>query len=401
MSDQTVSSERPFDSQTEFEWRNRPSALLWRWARRVFLPTLILALVVGALLDATIMRLLINALSFVLRMAFMIAFAIMQFVAIFWFLARSRMYTIYPGSEGVTFKDYRGQPELVEQARQIVTLVKGVKRFEQMGGEPLNGLLLEGPPGTGKTWLAQAISTEAGVPFFFVDASSLQAMFIGVGPMKVMRMYSKARKAANEYGAAIVFIDEIDAIATSRGGVSGGQVQGGMMGGFFGGMGSMGLLSTMLVEMSGFSLDHGFRAKIARLRHFLRALPQRLLRMPIPPMPRPHKRVLTIGATNRIAALDPALLRPGRFDKKIRVDPPTMEGRKDILRYYLAKMAHDDTIDVDVLASDTPGFTPADLKYLLNEALRRALFDGRERMNYEDFRTAMPEHTLGLRQPIV
>jgi cell division protease FtsH len=390
----------PYHGRTEVERRNRPLARIWRTIRRVFLPTVILTLILAALLDAAIMQLLVTGIGFVLQIVLMIGLAIMQFVAIFWFLARSRMYTIYPGAEGVNFDDYRGQPELVEQARQIVTLVKGIRRFEDMGGEPLNGLLLEGPPGTGKTWLAQAISTEAGVPFFFVDASSLQAMFIGVGPMKVMRMYSKARKAANEYGAAIVFIDEIDAIATSRGGVSGGQQQGGMMGGMFGGMASMGLLSTMLVEMSGFSLDHGIRAKIARLRHAVATLPRRILRRPIPPMARPQKRLLTIGATNRITALDPALLRPGRFDKKVRLDAPTMDGRKDILRYYLGKMAHDESIDVDILASDTPGFTPADLKYLLNEALRRALFDGRELMSYSDFRTAMPEHTLGLRQPI-
>lgn len=387
---------------TEYELRNRPIAKVFRWIKRLILPVLITGILIAALVDAQIMGFVVTAIGWVLRIALMIGLAIMQFVAIFWFLARSRMYTIYPGAEGVNFDDYRGQPELVEQARQIVTLLKGVKHFEDMGGEPLNGLLLEGPPGTGKTWLAQAISTEAGVPFFFVDASSLQAMFIGVGPMKIMRMYGKARKAAKEYGAAIVFIDEIDAIATSRSGISGGQgqQQGGMMGGFFGGMGSMGLLSTMLVEMSGFSLDHGFRARLARGRHYIRTLLWRLLQRPIPSMPRQQKRVLTMGATNRIAVLDPALLRPGRFDKTIRVDAPSMDGRKDIIRYYLDKMAHDETIDVDILASDTPGFTPADIKFLLNEALRRAVFDGRRSMSYSDFRTAMPEHTLGLRQPI-
>src|SRR5690606_32375752 len=112
-------------------------------------------------------------------------------------------YTVLPGAEGVSFDDYRGQPELLEQARQIVMLLRGVKAFETAGGEPLNGLLLEGPPGTGKTWLAKAISTEAGVPFFYVDTSSLQGMFLGTGALKVSRMYSRARKAAKEYGAAV------------------------------------------------------------------------------------------------------------------------------------------------------------------------------------------------------
>lgn len=350
---------------------------------------MLLGIVVAALTNSSVLRVLISLLSLGLQLAIAVAFMIIQFVALFWFLSRSRTYEIYPGMEGITFDDYRGQPELVEQAKQIVALLRGIKQFEDMGGEPLTGLLLEGPPGTGKTWLAQAISGEAGVPFFFVDASSLQAMFVGVGPMKVMRMYAKARKAAKKYGASIVFIDELDAIGQSRGGVSGTQ-QRGFWGGFFGGYGSFGLLSTLLIEMSGFSLEYGLLARLkARLYRLLGRKP-----------PRPKKRVLTIGATNRIDVLDPALLRPGRFDKKITVGPPTLEGRKDILRYYLDRMAHDDTIDVEQLAIDTPGATPADLKYILNEALRHALFEGRDKMSYRDFLHALPEHSIGLRQPI-
>jgi cell division protease FtsH len=337
-----------------------------------------------------VLGVLISILGLGLQLALAVAFMIVQFVALFWFLSRSRTYEIYPGMEGITFSDYRGQPELVEQAKQFVALLRGVKQFEDMGGEPLTGLLLEGPPGTGKTWLAQAISGEAGVPFFFVDASSMQAMFVGVGPMKVMRMYAKARKAAREYGASIVFIDELDAIAQSRGGVSGSQQQGRAGGGFFGGYGSFGLLSTLLIEMSGFSLEYGLLARWkARFYRLLRKKP-----------PHPVKRVLTIGATNRIDVLDPALLRPGRFDKKLTVGAPTLEGRKDILRYYLEQMLHDDTIDVEQLAVDTPGATPADLKYILNEALRHALFEGRTKMSYRDFLTALPEHSIGLRHPI-
>jgi len=356
---------------------------------RGLLILVLLATVVAALSSPTVLRVLISLLGLGLQLALAVAFMIIQFVALFWFLSRSRTYEIYPGMEGITFADYRGQPELVEQAKQFVALLRGVKQFEDMGGEPLTGLLLEGPPGTGKTWLAQAISGEAGVPFFFVDASSLQAMFVGVGPMKVMRMYAKARKAAKGYGASIVFIDELDAIGQTRGGVSGteGRAFGG---GFFGGYGSFGLLSTLLIEMSGFSLEYGLLARLkARLYRLLRKKP-----------PLPTKRVLTIGATNRVDVLDPALLRPGRFDKKITVGAPTLEGRKDILRYYLDRMAHDNTIDVEQLAIDTPGATPADLKYILNEALRHALFEGRIKMSYRDFLTALPEHSIGLRHPI-
>jgi cell division protease FtsH len=370
--------------------RRRPrSRRIWRTVRRVLLIMILLAVAVAAFSSPSVLQVLISILGLGLQLALAVAFMIVQFVALFWFLSRSRTYEIYPGMEGITFSDYRGQPELVEQAKQFVALLRGVKQFEDMGGEPLTGLLLEGPPGTGKTWLAQAISGEAGVPFFFVDASSMQAMFVGVGPMKVMRMYAKARKAAREYGASIVFIDELDAIAQSRGGVSGTQ-QRGLGGGVFGGYGSFGLLSTLLIEMSGFSLEYGLLARWrARLYRLLRRKP-----------PRPVKRVLTIGATNRVDVLDPALLRPGRFDKKLTVVAPTLEGRKDILRYYLDRMLHDNTIDVEQLAIDTPGATPADLKYILNEALRHALFEGRTKMSYRDFLTALPEHSIGLRHPI-
>ncbi len=364
---------------------------------RSWLPVVIVSIILAALLDATVMRMFMSAVPYILRLAFTSLLIIGQFAAMFWFLGRSRMYTIWPGAEGVNFSDYRGQPELLDQAKQMVKLLRGVKVFEDAGGEPLNGLMLEGPPGTGKTWLAQAISTEAGVPFFFVDASSMNSMFVGIAPLKVGNIYRRARKAAKEYGASVIFIDEIDAIG-SRSGVA--EVGESAESGFkpnrlnmmFGGMGGgSGMLSTLLIEMSGFSLEHGYwaRKRTWWYKTILRRNP-----------PKPNKRVLTIGATNRIQALDPALLRPGRFDKKIRIDAPDMEGRRDIIEYYLSKMSHDDDMDPLVLAAETPGYTPADLKYLLNEALRYALFDGRVSMSYRDFRLAQPEHEMGLRSPI-
>jgi cell division protease FtsH len=240
------------------------------------------------------------------------------------------------------------------------------------------------------------------VPFFYIDGSGMQSMFFGIAPLKVMNLYRKARKAARDYGAAIIFIDEVDAVG-SRGGVARKREEytdesrpgklftrlpimfGGMSGA------NVGLLSTLLVEMSGFSQEHGWWARKRKwwYKHVLRKS-----------MPRPPKRILTIGATNRIQALDDALLRPGRFDKKVRVDAPDLEGRRDILEYYLSKMAHDDTMDPLTIAVETPFYTPADLKYLLNEALRYALFDGRTYMTYRDFKMAQPEHEMGLREPI-
>lgn len=389
--------------------------------RRIFTlrRTILFIIIIAALLDAEVMRGILNFFDTVgmaitqsfgfdlsqmaqtlVRVLFSITIAIGQFALIFWFLGRARMYTIWPGTstEGVGFADYRGQPELLEQAKQIVTLLRGVRVFEESGGEPLNGVLLEGPPGTGKTWLAQAISTEAGVPFFYLDGSSLQSMFMGIAPLKVGNLYRKARKAAKDYGAAIIFIDEIDAIGARAGVSETGQ------GGdsdiaysrnrlpIFMGMGAgTGLLSTLLVEMDGFSLEHGAWAR--RKRWFYKNI---LRRKP----PKLEKRVLTMGATNRIQALDKALLRAGRFDKKIRVDAPDLEGRRDIIEYYLSKIAHDDSMEPLVVAAETQNYTPADIKYLLNESLRYALFEGRTYITYEDFRRAQPEHEYGMRSPI-
>jgi cell division protease FtsH len=398
---------RRYSWESEFtlvQERNTLPKRILRFIQGTWLWALVIGFVLWALRDPSVMAALAVPFQLFLRLMFAASFILIQFVAMFYFLGRARMYTIWPGAEGVSFDDYRGQPELLDQAKQVVKMLRGVKAFEQAGGEPLNGLLLEGPPGTGKTWLAQAISTEAGVPFFYVDASGMGSMFVGIAPLKVMNLYRRARRAAKEYGASIIFIDEIDAVG-SRAGVSTGRAndtvpsmthqdrpehEGIVMGGM-GGMGGMGLLSTLLTEMSGFSQEHGFwaRRRTWWYKNILRRNP-----------PKPQKRVLTIGATNRVSALDPALLRPGRFDKKVRVDAPDLEGRRDIIEYYLTKMAHDETVDPLVLASETPFYTPADIKYLLNESLRYALFDDRTYMTMRDIRMAQPEHEMGIRQPI-
>lgn len=393
------------DTRGQFDWeseetlvdrRNRLPNRIRRFLTNRWLLKLLLAIFIIGMIAPDVMRVIVTVLGVLISIAIFMVTIVLQFVAIFWFLSRARTYEVMPGTEGVSFDDYRGQPELLEQAKQIVTLLQGVKAFENAGGEPLNGLLLEGPPGTGKTWLAKAISTEAGVPFFYVDTASLQGMFVGTGALKVNRVYAKARKKAKEYGAAVIFLDEIDAVG-ARGGVSGVGGQGGQggLGGMFGGMGGggdmSGLLSTLLIEMSGFNQEHGWRARLRAwfYRTFLRRVP-----LAVP------KRVLTVGATNRIGALDAALLRPGRFDKKIRVDVPDMEGRREIFGYYLTKMAHDESVIPAILATETPGYTPADIKYLLNESLRYALFAGRRYITYEDFRRAQPEHEMGLRSPL-
>ena len=381
--------------ESSVERRNRLPWRIRRLIKRALIPLLLIGGPVAVLSDAEFTRSIIPFAGQVLQILLFMLIFLSQFILLFWFLARTRSYTIMPdsGGDGISFDDYRGQPEILEQAHQIVTLLRGVRVFERAGGEPLTGLLLEGPPGTGKTWLAQAISTEARVPFLYMDASGLQAMFIGVGPMKVMGLFRKARKLAKRYGAAVIFLDEIDAVG-SRGNVASVGEEGGAggtgMGGMFGGgaSGGMGVLSTMLIEMDGFSQEHGRRAR-------WRAWWWKTFRRRKPP--KPDRRVLVIGATNRMSALDPALLRPGRFDKKIRVDVPDMEGRREIFEYYLDSYSHDEDMEPAILASETPGYTPADIKYLLNESLRYAFFDGRRLISYQDFMRAKPEHEMGLR----
>jgi cell division protease FtsH len=315
------------------------------------------------------------------QLAFAVMFMIVQFVALFWFLGRGRTYWVKPGETGVGFKDYKGNPEVLESAKRIVTLLRGVKGFKEMGGEAIRGLLLVGPPGTGKSYLAQAISTEAGVPFGYASAPSFQNMFMGIGNLRVMMLYGKARKLAKTYGACILFIDEIDALGASRSNQGPSTGMGGMM---FGG--NTGMLNELLLQMDPPPQDQGRKAR------FLRALGLRKKKADMPP-------VLTIGATNLPEVLDPALLRPGRFDRKISVDLPDADGRKEILEYYMSKVHHDE-MDMDKLVFDTIGYTPVSIKYVINEAVVAAHFDGHGTITYRDFTLARETHEWGLRQPI-
>ncbi len=322
--------------------------------------------------------------SILFQLLFAMMFMVIQFGALIFFLARARIYWIMPGETGVGFKDYRGNPEVLEAAQRVVTLLRGVKEFKQMGGELTKGILLLGPPGTGKSYLAQCISTEAGVPFGYISAPSLQSMWMGISNITVMRLFGKARKLSEKYGACILFIDEIDAIGGSRGGRNGGMPMG-AMGGMMG-MGGSGLLNELLIQMDPPPTDRGWRQK------FLRRLGFKREKAKLPP-------VLTMGATNLAESLDQALLRPGRFDRKIVVDPPDFEGRKEVIEYYLAKVSHD-PFDLDRLAYDTIGYTPAAIKFVINESVINAHFNGRTKIAYEDWLLSLENHELGLRHPI-
>jgi ATP-dependent Zn protease len=331
--------------------------------------------------------------------ASLFAFIGFQFGLMYFFMARTRIYWVKPGETGVGFKDYKGNPEVLEAATRIVTLLKGVKGFKSMGGEVTRGVLLIGPPGTGKSYLAQAISTEAGVPFGYLSAPSLTSVWMGMGNIKVMMLYRKARKLAREYGACILFIDEIDAIGGARStsmmgagamGMSPDTQRGGqanVMMGMGGGMGAgSGLLNELLLQMDPPPQE------TSQIGKMLRWLGLRKKRVEMPP-------VLTMGATNLAETLDAALLRPGRFDRKIVVEEPDADGRKEIIEYYLGKVKHE-PMPMDRMISDTIGYTPVAIKFIINEATIHAHFEGRQAITYWDFTYAREMHEWGLRQPI-
>ncbi|WP_258535703.1 AAA family ATPase [Bacillus sp. 03113] len=316
-----------------------------------------------------------------LQLLFAVVFIIIQFVALFWFLARGRTYWILPGETGSTWDDYRGNPEIVENAKRIVTLLKGVKEFKQMGGEAIRGLLLCGPPGTGKSYLAQVIANEAQVPFAYASAPSFQNMFFGVGNLKVMGLYRKARKLAKVYGACIIFIDEIDAIGMSR------SAGGGAAGGLLGMGGGTGLLNELLLQMDPPNIDNSRFAKLLRSLGLRRKKAER-------------PAVLTVAATNLPDVLDQALLRPGRFDRQLWVDSPDYDGRVDVFLYYLDKVKRDATLTPERAALDTIGYSPAQIKHIVNESIVMAHQRGAQDASYEDFRNAMETYEWGLKQPL-
>ena len=322
-------------------------------------------------------------LLYAFQIIFAILFGIMQFVAIFWFLGRPRLYWVMPGETGVTFADYKGNPEVLEAAKRIVSLLSGIKEFQDMGGSAVRGLLLSGDPGTGKSYLAQCMSTEAGVPFAYASAASFKAMFIGMDILMIRRLYSKARKLAREYGGCVIFLDEIDAIGGSRGGRGGMGMGGGMMG-LLGGAGTGGL-NQLLMEMDPPNIETGWFKKVLRTVGLYHSRVQ-------------NEPVLTVGATNLPESLDAALLRPGRFDRKINVAAPTDKYRPEVIEYYLNKIKHDPKISIAALSQRMVNYTPVAVKHVINEAVIIAHFDGRDEVNYKDLIEAQDVHEYGLRQ---
>ncbi len=248
----------------------------------------------------------------------------------------------------VTFDDVAGIDEAVEELREVVDFLKNPERYQRLGGRIPKGVLLVGPPGTGKTLLSKAVAGEAGVPFFSLSGSDFVEMFVGVGAARVRDMFQQAEQRA----PCIVFIDELDALGKTRGA---------------GNMGSHDereqTLNALLVEMDGFGTNSG---------------------------------IIIMGATNRPETLDPALLRPGRFDRHVLVDRPDVAGRKQILEVHLTNIKVSDEVDVEALAGITSGFVGADLANMVNEAALLAARNGKEMVGKVEFFEAVERASIGL-----
>ena len=299
-----------------------------------------------------------------------------------------------PEEIGIDLSDVVGADVVVEEVVKTLNLFLGHRTFEeQMGGTSRRAVLFEGPPGTGKTYIAKAMAAEAGVPFLFVSSSAFQSMYYGQTNRKIRSYFRALQRYGRREGGAIGFIEEIDAIGAARVGLGAGP----------GREGIAGVVNELLIQLQSFDVPpFSRRVRNAFIDSINRWLPpSRTLRKPV----LAQANFLVIGATNRASDLDPALLRPGRFDRTIRVDVPNRVGRRQIIDYYLARKAHNAELDEpgkrDNLAGSTFGYSPVMLEHLFDEALVWALRGGREQMGWQDVQKARMTEELGLAQPVM
>ena len=261
---------------------------------------------------------------------------------------KSRARLLTAQQKKATFKDVAGTDEAKEELQEIIEFLKDPQKFQKLGGRIPKGVLLVGPPGTGKTLLARAIAGEANVPFFSISGSDFVEMFVGVGASRVRDLFEQGKKNA----PCIIFIDEIDAVGRHRGaGLGGGHDE------------REQTLNALLVEMDGFESNEG---------------------------------VILIAATNRPDVLDPALLRPGRFDRRVVVARPDVKGREEILRVHTRKVPLSEDVELSVIARGTPGFSGADLANLVNEAALWAARQGRKLVMMADFEMSKDKVLMGV-----
>ena len=310
-----------------------------------------------------------------------------------------------PSELTVGFDDVVGLGIVRDEVIKTLNLFLAYKTFrDRMGGNPRKAILLEGPPGTGKTYMAKAMAREAGVPFLFVSASAFQSMYYGQTNRKIRSYFKVLRKAAREEGGAIGFIEEIDAIAGARSGMRAAPVPQGLDRSVSAATseGISGVVNELLIQLQSF--DHptgGSRMRGAVIDKVNRWLPPARQIKKHPPE---SSNILVIGATNRAADLDPALLRPGRFDRSIHFDLPSRSGRRDIIDYYLDRKAHVPELDKeerrDALAAMTFGYSPVMIEHLFDEGLVWALREGRDAMDWHDVQQAKLTEEIGLKQPV-
>jgi len=332
-----------------------------------------------------------------------------------------------PEQIDVGLDDVRGIDPVKEDVIRSLNLFLAHKTFaNEMGGTPRRGLLFEGAPGTGKTYLAKAMAREAGVPFLFVSGTSFQSMFYGATARKIRSYFKVLRKAARQEGGAIGFIEEIDAIAMARGGLSATAMPdaarsvahdcGGLTGlpsSYAGSSATVmnrsvmsegvgGVVNELLVQMQSFDEPTGMQKFRSRLVDRVNLLlpPNRQLKQPVPP----STNVLLIAATNRADNLDPALLRPGRFDRRLSFELPAKTARRELVDHFLARKSHTREMDEeekrDALASLTQGYTPVMIEHLFDEALVNAVRRGERAMTWEDVERARMTEEVGMGQPV-
>jgi len=304
-----------------------------------------------------------------------------------------------PEQIDVSFDSVKGLGPVLVEVRHTMDVFLNHQRFrDQMGGAPRRGVLFEGPPGTGKTHTAKAMAKEAGVPFLFVSSTAFQSMWYGATARKIRSYFRKLRKVARAEGGAIGFIEEFDAIGGKRGGMDRAEPMRVERSAISEGTG--GVVNELLVQMQSFDdPPRSIRFSNWRRRLVNRFLPPHLA---IKMKEAPFANVLLIGATNRADALDPALLRPGRFDRILHFGLPARKERREMIDFFLTRKAHDDTVDDvarDDLAASTMGYTPASLERLFDEALLFAMRDERTRLGVDDLRRARMDIEIGLAEP--
>jgi len=319
---------------------------------------------------------------------------------------RSPHVLIRPEHIDVQLEDVRGLDGPVDEVIRSLNVFLGYSTFrERLGGTPRRGILFEGPPGTGKTYLAKAMAKQAGVPFLFVSAPAFQSMWFGMTGSRIRSFFKALRKAARREGGAIGFIEEIDAIGADRGGSASsassptpGRSVSHMMSPSTGGM-----VNELLIQMQSFDQPRWSQKMRDRLAEWINGyLPAgKRLRTRRPE----YHNILLIAATNRADSLDVALLRPGRFDRRLYFDLPTKRGRRDLIDYFLERKSHQEDLDDDDarerLAHDTLGYTPVMIEHLFDEALLAALRNGRDWMTVSDVYEAKLSEEVGLKQPVV